>query len=85
MWTQPANYSSYQNTSSQRDSNRGEYLTRVSSKVGILSRNSSSPSPLTFIVTMLAQGVTLGTGGLKIALNTFLLWKNPTPPSYVEY
>ncbi|KAH9023098.1 hypothetical protein EDB85DRAFT_1992713 [Lactarius pseudohatsudake] len=32
---------------------------------------------------MLSQGVALGTGSLKIALNTFSLWKNPTPPSHV--
>ncbi|KAH9174533.1 hypothetical protein EDB89DRAFT_549275 [Lactarius sanguifluus] len=32
---------------------------------------------------MLSQGVTLGTGSLKIALNTFSLWKSPTPPSRV--
>jgi hypothetical protein len=29
---------------------------------------------------MLAQGVILGTGGLKIALDAFSSWKNPTPP-----
>ncbi|KAF8267422.1 hypothetical protein EI94DRAFT_1325452 [Lactarius quietus] len=32
---------------------------------------------------MLAQGITLGTGSLKIALDAFSLWKNPTPPSHV--
>ncbi|KAH8977656.1 hypothetical protein EDB86DRAFT_1075203 [Lactarius hatsudake] len=32
---------------------------------------------------MFSQGVTLGTGSLKIALNTFSLWKSPTPPSHV--
>ncbi|KAI9453465.1 hypothetical protein BJY52DRAFT_1288961 [Lactarius psammicola] len=32
---------------------------------------------------MLAQGVTLGTGSLKTALNSFSLWKNHTPPSHV--
>lgn len=32
---------------------------------------------------MLGQGVTLGAGSLKIALDTFSLWKNTTPPSHV--